>query len=169
MNDLSKREVREAVREALSNANIPSENEIRKIVQEEMQRQKELEEQKEKIGVLEHIRIFTKSRDKWKTVGMYTISFIIMGFICFCLTFFSEILGNFSQMFSLIFCKKVIYIFFTLASLLLSSISMVFLLHMYDKMRAENHKYARVIFITMIIVWLQAVDPDLLSLLQGVL
>lgn len=169
MSDLSKREVREAVREALANAHIPSENKIRKIVQEEFQRQKELEEQEEKKGVLDEIGKFTSNQNKWKRIGRYALLFLLVGFSSISMTVLSNMAGALSQIFSVEFKGKIIYILLLLFIWALSTFVILFTLLLYDKMKKENHKYVKVIFIAMILLWLQIVDPDLSGILQSIL
>lgn len=168
MNNLSKKEVREAVREALSNAHIPSENVVRKIVQEEIQKQKDLEEQKEKQGVLEEMGKFSKSPNKWKRILKYVLLFILIGVTCILITVLSTMIGKVSKIISIPFEKKAIYFFMVIFLLALSTIVMFFALLLYDKMKVENHKYVKAVFITMILMWVQMVDPDLLEILQNI-
>lgn len=164
MGDLSKKDVRLAVREALSNANIPSEKRIREIVQEELNRQKEIQEKEANQGILNTIRNINSNPNFWKIILRYVVLFIFFGVISLCMIIFKIGLTNKPN--TPYIKNWIVYIAIMAASLFLASALLIFVFKIYDSLKEQKVKTLKLFFALIVIFWLQIIDPDMANIMQ---
>lgn len=164
MDKISKQDIEKCVKNVLSQKHIPSEERMREIVKEEIERHYNKEEEIQKQPVSDKIKtLFTV--ENFKFLGWSVILFL---FVLLDITGFKILVEGPRQIPSIKSNHIVAANVFLFLTFILTVIFISFSMKIYDIVIKKNHKIAKIVVIFSILYWSSIVFPELSKIIEKI-